>query len=71
MSSNTDLFGSLVHTEYRYSKRLHNIILTHTHTYNTIAKSSADMDCELEILYNSTAYVYVELLGTMILTLNT
>ena len=40
-------------------KHLHDIIGIHTHTYSIIAKSSVDIDCELEIIYSNTAYVYV------------
>ena len=33
-------------------KRLHDVIWIHTHAYSIVAKSSVDIDCELEILYS-------------------
>ena len=55
-----DLFESLVHTMHRYpGKCSQDIIRIHTHTYSIIAKSSVNIDCELEVLYSNTAYVYV------------
>ena len=43
-------FESLVHTVYRYPEAFARYyIRIHTHTNSIIAKSSANIDCELEI----------------------
>ena len=61
IANNTVLFGSVVLDGYRYLGNACTIlyVFVHTLSYSIIAKSSVDIDCELEILYSNTAHVYV------------